>query len=350
MVGIFKRSLLDEFVRQSQGKGIPIVWTDDQWDVFASGDFIGAVGPPGPPGATGPPGPQGDSGEQGLFWMGAWSNVIMYQVDDAVHHNGSAYIALVLNQNSEPPNGDWDLVVSKGDTGDAGSQGIQGIPGPPGPTGATGATGSPGPDGAQGENGETGPQGSSGPQGATGTAGNTGASGAMGSPGVDGDAGEDGVAGPPGPSGPTGATGVNGTSGVNGSPGLDGEDGDSQWVPPPSSILAMPGFPGGTSTFLRADRTFAAAGGGGSSATRVVVTAAFPVSRNKRVNVVDAAVGPTSKVMIWVSGIVDGQANAGDLVDLHAMRAVANTGSFDVDMDFLTPWAGSLSLDYTVFA
>jgi len=89
-------------------------------------------------------------------------------------------------------------------------------------------------------------------------------------------------------------------------------------------------------------------GGGGSSATRVVVTAAFPAKRNQRINIADAAVSATSRVLAWVSGIVDGLPNAGDLVDIHTMRAIANIGSFDLDMDFITPWAGSLSIDYMV--
>jgi hypothetical protein len=38
-------------------------------------------------------------------------------------------------------------------------------------------------------------------------------------------------------------------------------DGDDTWsIPPPSSILSMPGFPGGTANFLRADGSFASPG------------------------------------------------------------------------------------------
>lgn len=107
-----------------------------------------------------------------------------------------------------------------------------------------------------------------------------------------------------------------------------------------------------SSTFLRGDSVWAtpAGGGGGASATRAVINASFPASRNKRVNVADAAVGVGSKVMAWVSGIADGQPNSGDLVDLRSIRAIAKSGSFDLDLDFLTPWAGSLSIDYVVFA
>jgi hypothetical protein len=96
--------------------------------------------------------------------------------------------------------------------------------------------------------------------------------------------------------------------------------------------------------------TISGGGGGGGSATRVVVTAAFPAKPNQVINVVDASVSATSKVLAWVSGLADGLANAGDLVDVYNMRAVAKIGSFDLNIDFLTPWAGSLSIDYTVFA
>lgn len=117
--------------------------------------------------------------------------------------------------------------------------------------------------------------------------------------GPPGDEGEEGETGPPGPPGPAGATG---------------------------------------------------AAGSGASATRVVVTSASPAKINQRVNVVDGLVDATKKVLVWVSGIADGQANAGDLVDIHTMRAISKAGSFDLDMDFLTPWAGSLSIDYMVLA
>lgn len=43
-----------------------------------------------------------------------------------------------------------------------------------------------------------------------------------------------------------------------GPPGQDGEDaGDFATVPPVQSIQALQGFPGGTSTYLRADGAFA---------------------------------------------------------------------------------------------
>ena len=117
-----------------------------------------------------------------------------------------------------------------------------------------------------------------------------------------------------------------------GPPGLDAEESEYPYI--------IPGPVGATG----------ASGGGGGSATRVVITAAFPAKRNQRVNVIDGTVSGTSNVLVWVSGILDGLPDAGDLVDLYAWRAIANAGSFDLDMDFLTPWAGSLSIDYMVMA
>jgi len=63
---------------------------------------------------------------KGLNWQGAWS-AGSYLTDDAVEHNGSAYVANA--DTSEEPSGsatDWDLLASKGDQGDQGIQGIQG--------------------------------------------------------------------------------------------------------------------------------------------------------------------------------------------------------------------------------
>jgi hypothetical protein len=94
----------------------------------------------------------------------------------------------------------------------------------------------------------------------------------------------------------------------------------------------------------------AATGGGGGSfaATRVVATAAFPAKHVQVVNIVDAAVDATKKVLPWVAGIANGQPDGGDLVDLETIHAVAKAGSFDLEMTFATPWAGSLTIDYAV--
>lgn len=107
---------------------------------------------------------------------------------------------------------------------------------------------------------------------------------------------------------------------------------------------------GSTTKFLNANGAYSTPAGGGASATRTVINASFPAQRTKKVNVVDATVTATSQVMAWVSGLAESNPNSGDMVDVHAIRATAKTGSFDLDLDFLTPWAGSLSIDYAVFA
>jgi hypothetical protein len=62
-------------------------------------------------------------------WKHLWDNSVEYLKNDVVEHNGSTYIAVNINTNSEPLSADWELFVEKGNTGDQGIQGIQGIQG-----------------------------------------------------------------------------------------------------------------------------------------------------------------------------------------------------------------------------
>lgn len=89
-------------------------------------------------------------------------------------------------------------------------------------------------------------------------------------------------------------------------------------------------------------------GGGGSSATRVTLAIPFPAQRSKKINVVDGTVIATSRINVWLSGLVESVVGSGDAVDLITTQAIAGTGSFDLVLDFLTPFAGSLSIDYMV--
>ena len=64
----------------------------------------------------------------------------------------------------------------------------------------------------------------------------------------------------PGPAGPTGVQGVQGAQGlpgIQGPPGQDGDTYDNVMYPVGHGILSHQSFPGGTTTFLRADNTFA---------------------------------------------------------------------------------------------
>jgi hypothetical protein len=94
---------------------------------------------------------KGDSGGgSGLVWQGAWSSATAYVVDDGVSFNGSSYIAVANNTNSQPPSANWNLLAQKGDAGATGAQGQQGNQGPAGPAGADGAQGPAGPAGPEG--------------------------------------------------------------------------------------------------------------------------------------------------------------------------------------------------------
>lgn len=123
------------------GAGARLKFDLDWLAVFASPptNGVGPQGPPGPPGPQGDPGPTGPPGP-GMVWMGPWSNATFYLEGDGVEHLGSAYIAISDNLNSEPPSAAWDLVAAKGATGNPGATGAQGNPG------ATGATGPAGPN------------------------------------------------------------------------------------------------------------------------------------------------------------------------------------------------------------
>jgi len=82
---------------------------ENNWNLFA------AAGSQGPPSFT---------------WQGNWNNAINYVVNDIVMDNGSAYVAVTNNINSEPPSADWNLFVSVGATGPVGPTGPAGPPGP----------------------------------------------------------------------------------------------------------------------------------------------------------------------------------------------------------------------------
>lgn len=70
--------------------------------------------------AHGPAGPQGTPGADGdMTWSGAWSALTSYNINQAVEHEGSAYVARTASVNSEPPSAAWDLLASKGDVGNA---------------------------------------------------------------------------------------------------------------------------------------------------------------------------------------------------------------------------------------
>ena len=84
---------------------------------------VGPIGPAGPSGAQGLPGPQGTKGDagapgpRGATWRGPWAMLASYVPDDVVHHEGSAWIALVASAGLIPEldSPAWGLVAQKGD-------------------------------------------------------------------------------------------------------------------------------------------------------------------------------------------------------------------------------------------
>lgn len=61
-------------------------------------------------------GDKGDTGDPGtsFIWKGEWDSETTYEANEAVEHNGSSYIAIAPNTNSEPPSAHWELMAQKG--------------------------------------------------------------------------------------------------------------------------------------------------------------------------------------------------------------------------------------------
>ena len=86
----------------------------------------GIQGNPGPPGANGndgapgAQGPTGPTGPAGLNFRGVWNSGTIYAAADGVSFDGSSYIALQLNTNTEPDTdvassgGNWALLAQRG--------------------------------------------------------------------------------------------------------------------------------------------------------------------------------------------------------------------------------------------
>jgi len=142
---------------------------------------IGAAGAQGVAGVQGLQGDTGPKGDKGLVWRGAWDNATAYATDDAVIHQGSAYIALQDGTGQAPETQPtyWSLLVEKGDTGAKGDTGNAGATGPQGAQGTAGATGATGPTGATGASGPAGATGAQGPAGP-----NSVANGTVGAPSI----------------------------------------------------------------------------------------------------------------------------------------------------------------------
>lgn len=154
----------------------PYIGSDGNW--YVGGVNTGVQ-------AQGPQGPQGESGVANINYRGPYDAAEVYNTNDLVNYDGSAYICKLDGTTGITPgnNSNWGLFVQQGATGPVGPQGPQGAQGPQGIRG---------PQGVQGIQGATGPQGVAGPQGAVGPQGATGATGPQGPAGANGTAGANG--------------------------------------------------------------------------------------------------------------------------------------------------------------
>lgn len=90
-------------------------------------------------------------------------------------------------------------------------------------------------------------------------------------------------------------------------------------------------------------------GGGGATATRVVVALPTPDRVSHTVTVVDATVTATSKVLVWLSGLIDSDPNS-NMEDSIVLKAFAGSGSFLAQIESRLPIGGNISIDYVVFS
>lgn len=84
--------------------------------------------------------------------------------------------------------------------------------------------------------------------------------------------------------------------------------------------------------------------------TTAAVSIPYPAVRTATINVADAAITATSKILVSLAGAAPSAENDADSIDLLGLSAFAKAGSMDVRFDFLTPQAGAISINYAVAA
>lgn len=81
-----------------------------------------------------------------INWRGAWSASVSYESGDAIHFNGSSYVAKTANSDTPPPSVQtWETLAKVGAKGAKGDVGLAGDTGPQGAAGPQGAIGPQGP-------------------------------------------------------------------------------------------------------------------------------------------------------------------------------------------------------------
>jgi len=132
---------------------------------------------------------------------------------------------------------------------------------------------------------------------------------------------------------------------IPGSPGASGSAGANGQPGPAVYLEAEPGEDG--QTIVGPQGIQGPSGGGGGTLTQATAVFPFPAKYSGVANVVDAAMGATDKVVISIAGSPETQENANDALDPLIMRAVPQAGSFDLQMSCLTPFAGSVVVNYS---
>jgi hypothetical protein len=74
----------------------------------------------------------------------------------------------------------------------------------------------------------------------------------------------------------------------------------------------------------------------------------YPAKLTQRVNVIDAAVTGSSKILVSVAGVAESATNTADFNDLQSISGIPLTGSIDFLLSFDRPNAGPLAINYAV--
>ena len=105
---------------------------------------------------------------------------------------------------------------------------------------------------------------------------------------------------------------------------------------------------GSTTDFLRADGAFAAPAPPALNLRDATVELPYPASRTHNAFVPALGVQPSSDILLFLAGVPETQENASDMIELLGMRAVAASGSFEFQANFLMPVAGNLEIRFLV--
>jgi len=92
--------------------------------------------------------------------------------------------------------------------------------------------------------------------------------------------------------------------------------------------------------------TLNAAAGGGGTITQVTATLPYPAQRSNVINILDAAMTATDKILVTLAGVADTQDNAG-FIEVLYLAAIAKAGSFDLVIETRVPEGGPVVINYS---